>query len=240
MIWTEEYVINGHDMDFNDVARPSALMRCIQESAYAQHRHLGPTLEELRQNGRAFLLSRLSACFYQPVYACDVLKTNAFTTDSKGFSYNRATQLFRGETLVGEAVSVWALVDIATRRPVRVSEGGVFFEPEPPISLPIAPHIVFPKEIPLTEVGKHEVQYSEVDLNRHMNNTRYIDMFCHYLPMEGKRVASFSINYLHEAAFRTVLSVNLLPWEGKYLFRTLRPDGQVNVEAEVALADIEK
>lgn len=238
MKWTEEYPLSEHDMDLNDAARPSVLLQCIQESAYAQHRHLGPTLEELRQKGQAFLLSRISACFYEPVHAYDLLKVETFTTECKGFSYNRAARLFRGDTLIGEAVSVWALVDIETHRPIRVSEGGTFFEPEPPIALPIAPRIAFPKENPPLTVGKHEVTYGEVDLNRHMNNTRYIDMLCHYLPMEGKRVASLSINYLHEAAWREVLSVAMTPWEGKYLFRTLRADGQTNVEAEVTLTDL--
>lgn len=238
MKWIEEYRIDQHDMDLNEAVRPSVLLRCMQESSYAQHRSLGPTLEELREQGKAYLLSRISARFYRPVYSYQTLRVETFTTESRGFSFNRAFQIFCEDELIAEAATVWAMVDITSRRPLRVGPEGNYFPPEPALALDVSPRIVFPKQTPLMLIGKHEVTYGETDLNHHMNNTRYVDMLCHYLPIEGMRVSSLSINYLHEAAWREQLSVYCTEQDGHYLFRTVRGDEQTNIEADLTLCPL--
>ena len=49
-----------------------------------------------------------------------------------------------------------------------------------------------PADAPLREVGRHLVTYADVDVNRHMNNTKYADLLCSYLPMDGARVSAMS------------------------------------------------
>jgi acyl-ACP thioesterase len=91
-------------------------------------------------------------------------------------------------------------------------------------------------------VGERTIVYSDLDFNRHMNNTKYPDMICDYLPdMDGKWVTSLSLSYLREAAFGDTLTVYRAPVEGDgegYLIRTKRPDGVVCLEAEIGLSSL--
>ena len=91
-------------------------------------------------------------------------------------------------------------------------------------------------------VGTRSIVYSDLDFNRHMNNTRYPDMICDFLPsMDGRWVTALSLSYLREAAFGDTLTVSRATAEGggeRYLIRTTRPDGAVCLEALVELSDI--
>ena len=90
----------------------------------------------------------------------------------------------------------------------------------------------------MIKVGEFVVRYADVDQNRHMNNTRYPDMYSNFLPLEGKRIKSMSIAYLNEAPLGDILTVQMAESGGLFYFRTLRSDGKINSEAEIELTDI--
>ena len=85
--------------------------------------------------------------------------------------------------------------------------------------------------------GTRRVTYSDVDYNGHMNNTKYPDMLCDFLPdATRRRVSGLSLSYLHEAPYGFDLSVYRAPWEGTagergYLFRTVDYAGNTCLEA---------
>ncbi len=238
MRWSETYFINNHDLDFNGVARTSVLMRGMQECANSQCRHFGPSNESLREEGRAFLLSRFSAGFYATVFPYDTLAVESWGVESKGFSFNRCYRILRGEEVVAEATSVWALVDIASRRPIRTTEYHPGFSFDPMLSLEVPSRIVFPQNSQPRLVKEHVVSYGETDQNMHLNNTRYVDMLCDCLPMENKRVLRLSINFMNEAKYGDTVNIYALPHQDETLFRTVRSDGKINVEAQLTLTNI--
>ena len=90
------------------------------------------------------------------------------------------------------------------------------------------------------EVGTYTVNYGDTDQNCHMNNTRYPDMYSNFLPLDGMRIKTISINYQNEAPRGEKLRVQRVDGiDGKtYYFRTLREDGKVNTEAEIVLEEI--
>lgn len=94
----------------------------------------------------------------------------------------------------------------------------------------------------MTPVGERTVRYSDVDFNHHMNNTRYPDMVCDFLPdFTGKFVSGLSLSYMREAALGDTVTVSRMAVEDTpdtYLLRTTRPDGAVCLEAEVTLSDL--
>ena len=239
MKWREEYKIDSQDLDYNGVVRASVLMRYMQESANAQCRACGPSLESLRgERGLAFLLSRFSAGFYDTVYAYDTLTAETWGVESKGFSFNRCYRLWRGDLVVAEAVSVWALVDVESRRPIRVSEYTPGFDYEEMLTLDAPPRIVFPAASPLHLVGEHTVTYGETDMNMHMNNTRYSDMLCSTMSMTGRRIYRMSFNFLNEAKLGETVNIYSAHHNESDFFRTVRTDGKVNVEAQIVFGEI--
>ena len=239
MKWCEKYRVDSHDIDFNGVARTSSLMRFMQESANSQCNACGPSLKSLQEeHGCTFLLSRFSAGFYATVFPYDELNVETWGVESRGFSFFRCYRIWRQEAVVAEAVAVWALVDIASRRPIRVSEYRPGFEYDEMLTLDTPPRIVFPAGADTRLVGEHTVGYGEVDQNKHLNNTRYPDMLANTLDMQEKRIYRMSLNFLNEARLGETVNIYTLQQGENNYFRTVRSDGKVNLEAQLVLGEI--
>ena len=235
---TKHFTVDSHDVDFNGVARASSLIRFMQEAASAHLNACGTSNEALRASGRAFLLSRFSVSFYESVSVYEELEVQTWATESRGFSFGRCYRILRNGTIVAEATSVWALVDIATRRPTRVSDFETDLEPEDMLALDVPPRVICPQGDLMHLRGEHTVTYRELDANVHMNNTYYSDMLCDTLNMQGKRICRMSINFLNEAKHRDALNIYCAEQRDDIFFKTVRPDGKVNIEAQLMLCEI--
>ena len=82
-------------------------------------------------------------------------------------------------------------------------------------------------------VGERKIVYSDIDYNRHMNNTHYPDMLCDFTPeIRSHRAIGFTLSFLHEAAFGHTLKVYRAErGEGEYYFRTVNEEGNTCLEA---------
>lgn len=227
--------VDVHDVDYNGICRTSALMRYIQSAAQSQLTENGMSYDRLKERGYAFLLSRIRMEFTETVHAYEPLTAITFPCESRGYSFLRCYGVERDGRMIGRAVAIWALMDIEKRSLVRVND----FQLNLPLLAPMDLTLDrFTLPATLSEVGTYRVCYGQTDQNRHMNNTQYPDIYADFLPLEGRRIDSISINYAHEAPLGTTLRV-LRAGEGDtYGFRTLLPDGRVNSEAEIHLAPI--
>ena len=227
--------VDIHDVDFNGVARTSSLMKYIQSAAQTQLTESCMSYEELRNKQRAFILSRIKMEFTRTVRAYEPLVAETFPCNSRGYSFLRCYQLKRDGEVIGRAASVWALIDTGNHALVRVNDFELGLETYDPLDLPIG-RIVMPRD--MCEVGIYKVGYGDTDQNRHMNNTKYPDMYSSFLPLDGKRIQSITINYTNDAPVGDTLTVYRGKADGLYYFRTLRSDGKINTEAEIKLCDI--
>ncbi len=240
MIFTQSYLIDFHDTDMYARTRPSALLRYMQETAFRHLNEHGPTMDEIRGGGQAFLLSRIRLSIERdlPQYTPITAETWVDEAD-RGFAFGRYYRITAGGEVVARASSVWALVDIESRHPVRVSEFNYGFAGEPALDLALPRRIRFAGEP--EAVGTRVIRYADCDYNGHMNNTRYPDLLCDYLPEgEVRPVRDVVINFLGEAPRGETLTVYRQPdaeRDGRYLFRTRRADGASNIEAVLTLGD---
>lgn len=239
MKWTEDYRINSHDVDLNRTASASAIMRYMQDTANLHMEGTRPSYDELFDSGYAFILSRFSMFVYAPLHSHELIQAQSWACDSRGVSHNRCYRIIRGGQTVAEAFSVWALVDTATGKLMRVGEIDLNYGSDEALELDLPPRFRIPSEAELTLVGERMTEYADVDMNRHMNNTCYPDVLCGYIPdMDGRRVASLTLSFVGEAPLGEKLLIHMGKHDGAYYFRTLREDGKVNVEARIALEDM--
>lgn len=205
-----------------------------------QMQYNGPTMDELRAENKVFIVSRTSMSIYSPLRVCDEITASSWSCDSRGVSFLRCAEITRNGQRVAELSSVWALVNPETKALWRVTDYNPPYGNEPPSELDLPSRIRIPKETPLSLAGEYRVSYGDADLNRHINNTRYPDIICGFLPsMEGRRVIKFAISYLHEAPINTEIKVyTSREDDGVFWIRTVNEDGSVNVEAEAVLEDI--
>ena len=122
MKWTEDYRINVHDTDLNGIVSVSGILRYMQDTANLQMRGQGPSYDELFSRGYSFVLSRMGISIYAPLRAHEQITSQSWAVASRGVTFNRCYQICRGNDIVAEAVSAWALLDVKEHRLCRVGE----------------------------------------------------------------------------------------------------------------------
>lgn len=234
MIHSEEYRINSHDCDLNGAVKPSAVLRYMHETANLQMKKYGPSNEQLRAENKAFILSKINISFYRTLFTFDVIRVETWAVESKGASFYRCSRVFRGDDLIAEMVAVFALVDIVEKKLCRVSDIAFGFDTEPTmLELDAPARFKIPEGTDLRLIGEYTVNYSDTDMNMHMNNTNYLDVYCDYLPdNKNYRVITAVINYQAEAPLGASVKIYRgRDDDGAYYFRTVRDDGKVNSES---------
>ena len=244
MFHAESYNLLWHDADQTGQVRPSALLRYMQETANRQCRGWGYDLDRLfRAEGQGFLLARLQLTAYAPLHAYEDIEVRTWCPLSRGYTFLRCFRVLRGGETVAEALTTWALMDTRQHALLKVTD----FYGEFPTDAPLEPERLPDKvrlspTLPMQAVGERQVFWSDTDFNRHMNNSRYPDVICDFLPpeaMEGKALSALSVSYMKEAPLGDVLKISRAPvpdTDGSYLFKAVRGDGEICFEAQISFA----
>jgi acyl-ACP thioesterase len=103
------------------------------------------------------------------------------------------------------------LLDIKTRRPQLVEK---YLNPkkylnEKSADVEIPQKIIFPEG--LLTVNKRKVVYSDIDLNGHVSNIKYLEWFLDiydYDFLHKNTLAEFELNFLNECRFGQILSIS--------------------------------
>ena len=242
MMWSGEYIVGANDVDGNRIVSASHILRYMQDAANWQMEKAGLSYDTLfTERGLAFVLSRIRLSLYAPIISHQRITVQSWPCPSKGMTFLRCYRILRDDIIVAEASSAWALVGVQDKKLHRVSEMDGVYGEEPPLELDLPARFRIPPDMPMALVGEHTVTYADIDMNGHMNNTRYPDMLCSYLDsMAGKRVISLLLHFQSEAPLGETLKVYRGTADGIHYLRTTRANGTTNVEAEVLLEDIEK
>jgi acyl-ACP thioesterase len=116
---------------------------------------------------------------------------------------------------IGYARSVWASIDMETRRPTNVLELyglGDYVDANEPCPIEGMKKIPPMKDAELA--GSFAVKYSDIDINKHLNSMKYIEHFIDLFDFDlfgAKDIRRFEINYISEARYGSV--INLLKKE---------------------------
>ena len=239
MKFTKRYTTNWHDTDADRRVRATRLLVYMQETSSCHMASLGSSLDGLRDKKRlSFILSKLSLAIYRPLYASENIDVETWTCKSKGFSFIRCFRIKRGEDIIAEAYTSWALIDVESKKFCRVSDSGYEYEDEEPLSLDLPQRFRLPEGGELCELGQRRIVYSDLDYNMHMNNTKYPDMLCDFMPIDKiGNIKGMVLSYLREAAFGDVMSVRRCEKDGVYYFRTVNSSNDICLEAQVVVGE---
>lgn len=106
---------------------------------------------------------------------------------------------------IGYAKSIWACIDLSTRRPTNVLElerlsDYIVKDQECPIE-------GLKKILPIKEevsIQSFDIKYSDIDINKHLNSMKYIEYFVDLFTLDDFKQAEikrFEINYISEARY---------------------------------------
>ena len=238
MKYTEKMKVRWHDTDAERRVRPSQILVYMQETANRQLENAGMSLDELRDTKKlGFILSKIKIIFHKPLHAYDEIDARTWTCESRGFTFNRCFDIHKDGDTVAEAISFWALVDLEGRKLVRCDGISLGVEPDAPLAIDV-PRRIKPCENDLETLGTRDIRYSDIDYNMHMNNTRYPDMLCDFMPIDkvGK-IREMTLEFLHESALGDTLTFYGNNKDGRYYFKTVNTAGDTCLVAEIIVEE---
>ena len=200
--YDETFTLRPRDCDLNDKWRPSAILETMQDVAGTHSLLLGCGREELVKKNIVWVLSRSELHMDRYPVSGEKITVHTFPTPTRICFFPRY-YIFtdaHGE-MVGKAGTLWLLLDLTTRRMLPPGDVGKLIPDNKDLSVPM--------NLPATVgnlqgeefVSEYRPVYTDLDVNGHVNNTRYADWLCNALGIdmmteyEPERII---LNYNHE------------------------------------------
>ena len=216
--YEESREIRTTDCDFMGRWRFSAMMEEMQEAAGIHSARLSCGRAELLKKNIAWVLVRSEIRVERYPTVGERVTVRTFHGKTRHAFYPRyyvVTDADGKEIAVSS--SLWVLMDLKTRETVSGEKIGI----QLPDNTDAKPPMPFPASIrPIegeTRESEYLARYTDLDVNEHVNNTRYADWMCNELGTETLRKAEISrmiIDYNEEVrpgqpvAFRMVRAEN--------------------------------
>lgn len=207
-VYSTRLRLRNKDVELYRRLRTSRLFELMQEASIRHTEELGMGRGMTLDRGLLWMVTLQRAEIARMPEYDEVITLESWPGDTMHLLFPRYYRVLdeSGNTLVS-ASALWALVDQETRRMVFPDRYGVVIEGEKTgneIALPSPP--LRAKE---GQTSAFTVPYSYVDLNGHMNNTRYFDLAEDRIPAaaEGRPLRSIAVEYANEAKLGDELSV---------------------------------
>lgn len=197
-VFEEKYRITSYLVNLRQRAGLYAILNLVQDVGWQQALALG---FDLAGQGMSWVFTRQKLVMENwPGWNEEVTIRTWLRPAGKSPFVFRDYELFCGGRKIGECTSSFTLIDSATRKlaapdwssfeKVWRREGWLVHQPA---------KILLPKE--LGDLASFEVRNSDLDLNNHVNNTKYAQWILDAVPVQSLRTADlheYEINFLAE------------------------------------------
>ena len=216
-------ILSSHTDMFNRL-RSSVLARILQDAAIIHAESLGVGRNVGLEKNALWVVTRLAMDIQRLPNWGETVVLRTWPGETRHGLFPRYFEMTTdsGEELL-KASTIWLLMHAADRRmldpkTIGMEVSGMNREGQLPIP---ARRVPFPAEMTAETVRR--VQYSETDVNGHMNNTRYLDWADDLLPVEFHKTHSLKKLWVEfrseilcgqEAVLKSDLSENVLCMTG--------------------------
>ena len=233
------YEVGCEKVDFTLRATIESLCADMLNVAGADARKNGISADTLMQQGRSWVLSRMAVEFDRMPEQFEQFSVATWVNPhTSRLLSTRNFELNDSEGVVfGRGVSQWCVIDFEKRMPVLLEKIENLFDPDYYCEVPSPceePRKV--RGIEPTVERKHEVRYSDIDFNRHVNTMRYIRMMLNTLPIEyltDNRPMRLDIHFAKECRLGEVLTIGYEQRESVSLFEIRNSEGAVACTATI-------
>jgi medium-chain acyl-[acyl-carrier-protein] hydrolase len=216
----QEYYLRALDVDIKGKWMPSAVFVRMQEIAedHATAAGLGRA-DLIEKQGYAWVLTRIHLKMKQYPNLAETIHVSTWPLKPTKLTFLRQFQFTdqQGREL-GSASSQWVLFDIRDRVIRRTNMIGDYpYDPEAQPALEEPGKIILPKDMP--NKAARTVMYSDVDMNGHMNNTKYLNWICELFDSEflqKKELETVRLNYIAEPYIDQKVDLYMKQVDGSY------------------------
>lgn len=216
----EEVVFGPEDTDRYGRVEGSAILRRLQDIATGHYDTLGLTREVATAHGCFWAVNKTDLVVTELPAVGKALTMDTWTGKQGHGLFWRHYMLRDGETVLLRGVSLWVLMDFATR---VLSRNRDWVTDKTVVSLPgeletSRQHLQLPEPLPLQRL--RTVEAADADINGHLNNANYLRWADELLPEDfaaGHRLRRARIEYKKELPLGQTALLTYLP-DGESLY----------------------
>jgi acyl-ACP thioesterase len=202
-VFNENISVKTYDTDFKGKIKIASLVQYFQEAAskHASINNFG--YNNLLENNSIWVLSSINMRIYEYPTWEEELSIATWSKGKKKIFAVRDFEFYKNEKIYAAGSSFWLIIDINTRKPKKIDD--ILLNH---ISLPDKNalneeylQIDTPKKFSYTD--KFKVKYSDLDINKHVNNLKYIEWAIDALNYDEhqKSIIQMIINYNAECKY---------------------------------------
>lgn len=233
--YSYEFDIKYQEVDAQRRLRLFNLENYLLEVAGRVADELGFGIAQLHPIGLTWILTRLSVEMYELPTHCDHVRFETWIESNAHMLSTRDFRIYKGNTLIGQCKSVWAVLDLEKREIVNVFDTPMFANcvDGEVLEMPRVRMTTIPEP---TGSVPHKVVYSDIDYNGHCNSCRYLQAITDaYLPdYYGKKVR-LDINYSKEAMLGETLTTHFLLTEDGVQYQLKNSNGETSCSAKLTI-----
>ncbi|GAB3541679.1 thioesterase [Pontibacter brevis] len=208
---TSAFAIRSNEIDYRGQATLPALISYMHEAAWDNTVTLGISMYDLLEQNMTWILQRLRVEMFRYPKHSEKITVQTWASGRERIFMHRDFRIYSADQeLLGQATSVWLVMDMAKRQLVSLPEFITALEVVPTQEpLPFAKGKL-PQLLEATYEEQIPVRWHDIDLNRHVTNTRYLQWALDTLPtelLEQKQLREIDIVFRAEAVLGdTVIS----------------------------------
>ena len=200
--YSETFRIASYQTDLTARIRPSAILEIMQEMAGAHAEMLGVGRRKLDPMNLAWVLTRVEVRMERYPVSGELITVETFPMPNRRVFFPRYFVFRDAEgKQIGCAGSMWVVLDVTTRRMASGAEITALMPDNRDLTAPMGmPATVEEVSGEANESYRIPV-YTDLDVNGHVNNTRYLDWCCNALGIDTMRahaMTQFAVNFNQE------------------------------------------
>jgi acyl-CoA thioester hydrolase len=118
MKFSHSFPVSAEDIDAQNHVNNVAYVRWIQEAAVA---HWMSATNEATREKLTWIVTRHEIDYQKPAFENEEITATTWVGEPTRVSWERFTEIRRGETLLVKARSVWCLIDRDSLKPTRIT-----------------------------------------------------------------------------------------------------------------------
>nr|WP_312576248.1 acyl-ACP thioesterase domain-containing protein [Sedimentibacter sp.] len=202
-IHRKKYTIHVSEVDFSQKLKLSSLFLYLQDMATEHAEILDVGRNRMKNYGVIWVLIRAKVDVTRyPKWNEDIF-VETWPQQPNKIEFERNFIVYDSdENIIARAITSWVIIDINSRKLKRsslINPNFPLVEREKALNCELGK---FKSKGNLEPTYKKVVGYSDIDINEHLNNSRYIDYIMDCFSIEKHKnyfIKSIEINYLHEA-----------------------------------------
>ncbi len=232
LLYETEYRMRTNDFTCYDHLSPTSILDTCQDIAGTHAALLQMGFDDMYKRGYYWVVFREKITILGTVKQGSSIKAITWPEVKKGVSFVRNYKLVDEEgSVIAVGSSVWCLINTTTRRLERARD--VNYDGE------IHEEIIYPEikkledhNLPVSQIN-YQVKFTDLDHNKHMNNSKYMDVFLDILDLKASEIITdVQLDFIHEAKEKDIINIRYALIDDTYCFEGYIADS-LAIRAEV-------